>query len=80
VPFNFPTREYLTGDYWLIPARVATESVEWSQTDELNPQPLPLQGIEHHYALLRFVGPGPEWKVDGLRHEFSPVVKRGTKK
>ena len=42
--------------------------------------PLPPHGIERHYAILRFVGPGPEWKVDGLRHEFSPVVKRGTKK
>jgi Family of unknown function (DUF6519) len=66
--------EYLTGDYWLIPARVATGSVEWSQTDELNPQPqlLPPHGIEHHYAVLGFVGPGPEWKVNSVRWEFSP--------
>jgi Family of unknown function (DUF6519) len=40
--------EYRTGDYWLIPARVATGNVEWPQDDDLNPQPLPPHGIEHH--------------------------------
>ena len=38
------------------------------------------QGIEHHYALLGSVRPGPEWKVDRFRHEFSSVMKRGSKK
>ena len=37
-------------------------------------------GIEHHYALLRFVGPGPEWKVDSVRWEFSPAMRRSKKK
>ena len=48
--------EYRTGDYWLIPARVATGQIEWP--DGLVQQP---QGIEHHYAPLGFV-----WWKDGM--------------
>ena len=52
--------QYRTGDYWLIPARVATGDVEWptqSATDSQgnsvqSPLPLPPQGITHHYAPL----------------------------
>ncbi len=65
---------YRTGDYWLIPARVATGNVEWPQADDLNPQPLPPHGIEHHYALLgattRFQG---NWNIQSLRCEFWPI-------
>ncbi|MEO8409427.1 MAG: DUF6519 domain-containing protein [Propionivibrio sp.] len=47
---------YRSGNYWLIPARVTNGSIEWSEameeTGELNPQPLPPRGIEHHYAPL----------------------------
>lgn len=53
---------YRTGDYWLIPARTATGSVEWPRLGEeagLNPQPLPPKGIEHVYASLAAVGPDP---------------------
>ena len=35
---------YRTGDYWLIPARVATGDIEWP--------PQPPHGIRHHYAPL----------------------------
>lgn len=50
--------EYRTGDYWLIPARVATGNVEWPQrkkdgkmvADSVRPH-----GVEHHYAPLGFV-------------------------
>lgn len=51
--------EYRSGDYWLIPARVATGDVEWPRTDgeaELRP---PL-GVEHRYAPLGFVGSGDD--------------------
>jgi len=27
-----------------------------------------------------FVEPGPEWKIDGFRHEFLPVMRRSKKK
>ena len=53
-----------TGDYWLIPTRVATGRIEWPQADDLNPQPLPPHGVEHHYAPLGFVSrSGEEWQV-----------------
>ena len=65
---------YRTGDYWLIPARVATGKVEWAQTDDLNPQPLPPHGIEHHYALLGVVTGGRgNWNVQSVRCEFWPI-------
>jgi len=44
---------YRTGDYWLIPARVATGKVDWCQDAKTNePMALPPHGIEHHYAPL----------------------------
>jgi len=46
------TAEFRTGDYWLIPARVATGSIEWPAADNGDPQPLAPFGIEHHYAPL----------------------------
>ena len=59
-----------TGDYWSIPARVASGSVEWAQTDELNPRPLPPCGIEHHYALLGFGGRGQNGRSTGPDTNF----------
>jgi hypothetical protein len=51
---------YRTGDYWLIPARVATGDVEWpSETvpGDLKKRPLSKfpDGVTHHYAPLRVV-------------------------
>ena len=51
---------YRSGDYWLIPARVATGSVIWptesvidaSGKSVTNPAAMPPDGIEHHYAPL----------------------------
>lgn len=42
---------YTTGDYWLIPARVATGDVEWPGPSD-DPAPLPPRGIRHRYAPL----------------------------
>ena len=62
-----PGGQYRTGDYWLIPARVATGNIEWppltdaSGTPQMDaagniiPDPLPPDGIEHHYAPLGFL-------------------------
>ena len=64
---------YRTGDYWLIPARVATGKIEWPQADDLNPQPLPPHGAEHHYAPLGFVSwSGKEWQIRSCRCDFEP--------
>jgi hypothetical protein len=50
---------YCTGDYWLIPARVATGQIEWPQQQDSNgnwlSQAIPPHGVEHHYAPLGFV-------------------------
>ena len=47
VEVKFEAGNYKTGDYWLIPARIATGSIEWPFT---SPQPAP--GIVHHYSRL----------------------------
>jgi hypothetical protein len=48
-----PNATYRTGDYWLIPARIATGNIVW-ETDPVSQQPaaLPPHGVEHHYAPL----------------------------
>jgi hypothetical protein len=50
------TATFRTGDYWLIPARVATGDVIWPQESdgngELKPVARPPDGIDHHYAPL----------------------------
>lgn len=67
--------EYRTGDYWLIPARVATGKVEWPEADDLNPQPLPPHGVQHHYAPLGFVSwSGEEWEITrNCQCHFKPL-------
>lgn len=48
------TPTYRTGDYWLIPARTATSTIEWprhnNQADKLPPH-----GVMHYYAPLAYV-------------------------
>ncbi len=67
--------EYRTGDYWLIPARVATGNIEWPQDRNSNPQPLPPHGVEHNYAVLGMVTFGTEGaKVTNERCEFWPLL------
>ena len=50
---------YRSGDYWLIPARVATGSIEWPSTSDGSGNvvwtPQAPAGIEHHYAPLAIV-------------------------
>jgi Family of unknown function (DUF6519) len=78
--------EYRTGDYWLIPARVATGNVEWPLKTEADGTPkedsagnfIPLDqpphGIEHHYALLGFAfSSNPNLKIENARFEFWPM-------
>lgn len=51
-----PGGDFRSGDYWLIPARVATGRVEWREDRDGNPALQPPRGIEHHYAPLGWVG------------------------
>ena len=43
---------FKTGDFWLIPARVAADKLEWAYDSDRNPIAMPPVGIEHHYARL----------------------------
>jgi hypothetical protein len=88
VQFQPVESEYRTGDYWLIPARVATGKIEWQpvldaaghiQTDENGneiPEALPPFGIEHHYAPLAVTDPGNAQPTD-CRRAFSPLPFNG---
>ena len=71
-----PGGEYRTGDYWLIPARVAagTGDIEWP-AEGGEQQPLPPHGIEHHYAPLGFVTwTGTQFRLDKpCRCIFEPI-------
>jgi hypothetical protein len=62
-----PVNQYLTGDYWLIPARTATGDVEWPKVTDVQGNPetdsqgniipvaLPPHGVTHYYAPLAIV-------------------------
>jgi hypothetical protein len=57
-----PGSNFRSGDYWLIPARVATGQIEWPVDASGAPALLPPRGIEHHYAPLAWVA----WNANSL--------------
>ncbi|MFO0699088.1 MAG: DUF6519 domain-containing protein [Nitrospira sp.] len=61
------TSLYRIGDYWLIPARVATGDIEWFP--ELASKPP--HGVRHHYAPLAILTHREgEWSVEECRCSF----------
>jgi Family of unknown function (DUF6519) len=72
-----PGGAYRTGDYWMIPARVATGDVEWPRVPVGTGTAaafLPPFGIVHHYAPLGFVTFGEEnFAFRPCRCEFDPI-------
>ena len=72
VQIQFPKdadNKYRAGDYWLIPARVATGDVLWPKVTDGNKPPvaraLPPHGVEHHYAPLAIISvTGKNFKVE----------------
>lgn len=70
--------EYRTGDYWLIPARVATGNIEWPEPESdalgtLTAQVAP-RGVIHHFAPLGFVSWGGErLEINSCYCEFEPL-------
>ena len=54
VQVQFTDGEYSVGDYWLIPARTLTATIDWRQDGEL-PAFEPPAGIAHHYCPLGLV-------------------------
>ncbi len=73
---------YLTGDYWLIPARTATAEIEWPPFAVPNVAPIkqPREGIEHHYCRLAMVQvtAGKLTVVKDCRAQFPPLTEIGT--
>lgn len=72
-----PGGAYRTGDYWQIPARVATGDVEWpvrigadGATAAEFERP---RGVEHHYAPLGFLRLGDNARFESCRCEFEPA-------
>ncbi|MEB3283267.1 MAG: DUF6519 domain-containing protein [Lyngbya sp.] len=72
---------YQTGDYWLIPARSATNDIEWPN-DQAKPIPQPLpqlaQGIYHDYCPLAIVEVKEgkfESETKDLRVIFPPLMR-----
>lgn len=49
-----PQNDYRTGDYWTVPARVATGDLLWPQANG-EPQAMPPEGVQHVYAPLALV-------------------------
>jgi len=84
VQIQFPAAgqptEYRTGDYWLIPARTATGDVIWPRrlvSGELEPEPRPPGGVDHHYAPLVVASPigNGRWAptLPDCRKQFAPL-------
>ena len=72
-----PGGSYRTGDFWLIPARAAIGTIEWSG-DPHNPDALAPFGTDHHYAPLWIVAVSADGKVTidpklDLRRKFSAI-------
>jgi hypothetical protein len=79
--------KYRSGDYWLIPARVATGDIEWPRLRDAQgrtvfdsnnapiPDALPPHGVEHHYAPLAMLNGagGAISLVADLRRPFQPI-------
>ncbi len=73
-----PGAAFRTGDYWLIPARTGIGDLEWPpyQVPNLNPQPQPPLGIEHHFCRLALieVRDGKLTVVEDCRSLFPPLT------
>lgn len=68
-----PGGRYRPGDYWLIPARMATEDIEWPD----QPGGVPPHGVDRHYAPLGVVSieVGGEVGITELRKLFQPLAE-----
>jgi hypothetical protein len=66
--------EYHSGDYWLIPARVATGNLEWPTEGKEVAAAVKPMGIEHHYAPLGFMAwKDKAWHFKSCRCHFEPL-------
>ena len=68
---EFEDADYRTGDYWLIPARVASGDIEWPG-DSADPDARPPHGVQQVYAPLAYIAvdAGGTITPASLRHEI----------
>ena len=69
---KIPSGGFRRGDYWLIPARVATGDVLWPRDDKNVPALVPPHGVRHHYAPLAEYG---GTSFTDVRRTFLPLAK-----
>lgn len=73
-----PRGTFAAGDYWWIPARSLTRSVEWPRDISGEPSFEARHGVEHRYgvlALLQLAADGA-WSLESdLRQLFAPVAE-----
>ncbi|MDD5632816.1 MAG: DUF6519 domain-containing protein, partial [Methylococcales bacterium] len=85
IQFQPSATRYRAGDYWLIPARVATGDIEWPVVKDQNGlvvlvngnvQPIakPPFGIRHHYAPLALLP--NDGTLQPLQTSFRPIIKQ----
>jgi hypothetical protein len=69
ITFGAPDAYYVRGDYWVIPARVATADVLWPRSPDNHPARLPPHGPARYLAPLALVAERPHRPQD-LRTVF----------
>ncbi|MDJ0579768.1 DUF6519 domain-containing protein, partial [Crocosphaera sp.] len=69
---------YKTGDYWLIPARTATNDIEWPNDNGEPARPISQspRGITHNYALLGLVTINQKGSFEGPKQKNKILDKR----
>lgn len=79
VEVRFSTGTYRSGDYWIVPARIALGDVEWPRDpgNPNNPKDEAPRGIGHDYCALAIVNfTGTEFEVLGdCRKLFPPLTE-----
>lgn len=75
IQFQLGSNRYRTGDYWLIPARVATKDIEWPRESPTGPpHPQPPHGVRHHYAPLAILKyENGKWGETDCRCQFTTL-------
>jgi hypothetical protein len=79
IQLRFEPGEYVTGDYWLIPARTVTKNIEWAITPTT---PVLPSVTKHHYcplAILKRNSDGTLAFVSDKRVFFSPATSSSVK-
>lgn len=81
VQVRFTEGEYVAGDYWLIPARTLTASIEWPTDGGGLPSFERSAGVEHHYCALGLVTLGSDdgWTVASDCRRLFPALTEMTR-